>query len=326
VTSKDDEQQRLKNQISQLTFRKISGDVEIVTKCSDFMNISAGQVYRTEEKDFLIRGETYESRFGISDQPKYWAKHAIDLESSKAKILKFIFYEEFIAIIGPLRIRCYRDPEKESDVLDFVKGDLRFMQGTTMKDEGGNFVRVIDFIKGKSLYAYIFNCELSHEEFYFTRVPRILKNIIKCFEGIKKLHDNNLCHGDIRNDHILIEQETGIFRWIDFDLEQNYTDFDLWSIGNVLSFVIGKGIRSFHELYKTDHYSQSIKELITPDDASAFYNYRIMNLKKLYPYISKKLNDILLHFTVNTSNYYENIENIIDDLNNAVSELPIVNN
>jgi hypothetical protein len=51
-----------------------------------------------------------------------------------------------------------------------------------------------------------------------------------------------------------------------------------------------------------------------------------MNLKKLFPYISQNLNDILLHFTMKMSNFYENIENIIDDLNNAVSKLPPVNN
>jgi hypothetical protein len=47
-----------------------------------------------------------------------------------------------------------------------------------------------------------------------------------------------------------------------------------------------------------------------------------MNLKKLYPYISRKLNDILLHFTINTKIFYENIEDIIYDLNDALSEFP----
>jgi hypothetical protein len=50
-----------------------------------------------------------------------------------------------------------------------------------------------------------------------------------------------------------------------------------------------------------------------------------MNLKKLFPYISKKLNDLLIRFAVSTDIFYENIESIIDDLNNAVSELPASN-
>jgi serine/threonine protein kinase len=321
LTSINDEQQKIKDRILKFTFRNINKNVEIVTECSDFMNINSGQVYRIEDKDFFIRGETYESRFGIADQPKYWAKHAIDLNSGYTKILKFAFYEEFIANIGPLRIRCYRDPEKESNVLNFVQGDLRFMQGVTIKDRGGNLVKIIDFIKGKSIYAYIFDCQLSHEEYYYKQVPWLLKNIAKCFEAIKLLHDNNLCHGDIRNDHIYIESKTNLFRWIDFDLTQSYSDFDIWSCGNVLSYIIAKGIRSFYELKTSNKFVQSIKDSVKPDDASAFYNYRIMNLKKLYPYISKEVNDILLHFTVNTDTFYENMDSIIEDLYTAVSKL-----
>lgn len=316
------EQQKLKDRISELTQRKIKSDIRIVTDCPDFMNINGGDVYRIERQDFFILGDTYELRFGIGDQPKYWAKHAIDLTNGAHKIIKFIFYEEFVAHIGPLRIRCYRSPEKESEILNLVRGDKRFMQGITMQDQGGHTIRVIDFIKGKPLYAYIFDCELSHKTYYYQQVPWILKNILKSMEAIKFLHDNKQCHGDIRNDHIIIERETNQFRWIDFDLTQNYLDFDLWSIGNILNFILGKGIKTFYEVRRSNQYSQSIKDSLNSADAAAFYKYRIMNLKKLFPYISDKLSDILLHFTLNSNRFYENIENIIDDLNTAVSVLP----
>jgi serine/threonine protein kinase len=322
VTAINDEQQKLKDRIFQLTSKQVCDNVEIVTNIPDFMNVNTGQVYRLQGKNLLIRGDMYELRFGIRDQPKFWVKRAIDLETGSNKIIKFTFNEEFISHIGPLRIRCFRNPDKESDVLNLVKGDSRFMQGTTMEDEGGNSVRLIDFIEGETLYAYIIESTLSHEAYYFERVPWILRNLIKCYEAIKFLHNNNFCHGDVRNDHILIERKTDEFRWIDFDLQQYYLDFDLWSLGNVLSFILGKGIRSFYEAYKTDYYPKSVRDSLSKGDASAFYNYRIMNLKKLFPYVSKKLNDILLHFTVDTNIFYENIESMIDDLNDAVSELP----
>jgi serine/threonine protein kinase len=273
LISINDEQQKLKDRIFQLTNTQVQGKIEIVTIVSDFMSLNRGQVYQVGSKNFLIRGDMYESRFGITDQPKFWVKRAIDLATGKSKIIKFIFYEEFIAQIGPLRIRCYRNPEKESDVLSLVQGDSRFMQETTMKDEGGNSVRMIDFIKGQSLYAYVIECKLSHEEYYITLVPSILRNLIKCFEGIKLLHENNFCHGDIRSDHIFMERESGAFRWIDFDLKQNYLDFDLWTLGNVLNFVLGKGIRSFHAAYNSNLYSQTVTESLNSNDASAFYNY-----------------------------------------------------
>ena len=316
-----EEQQEIRDRIYRFTDRFVTGDVKIITSVSDFMNIYRGQIYRIGGKDFFITGDTYEPRFGITDQPKFWVKRAVDMETGESKIIKFIFNEEFIAQIGPLRIRCYRNPEKESDVLDLVKGDSRFMQGVTLKDDGGNEARVIDFIKGQSLYAYVIENPLRHEEYYYTVVPGVLKNILISLGAIKFLHDNKLCHGDIRNDHILIDRETGQYRWIDFDLKQNYLDFDLWSFGNVLSFIIGKGIRTFYEVNKSERYS-TIKDTFNSSDASAFFNYRIMNLYKLFPYISKKLNDILLHFTFNTRVFYENIESISEDLNDAISEFP----
>ena len=112
MTSVSSEQQEIKSRICQLTDRFVTGPVKIITSVSDFMNIYRGQVYRVSERDFFITGDTYEPRFGITDQPKFWVKRAIDLATGESKIIKFVFNEEFIAQIGHLRIRCYRNPEK----------------------------------------------------------------------------------------------------------------------------------------------------------------------------------------------------------------------
>ncbi|MFC1553612.1 hypothetical protein ACFL7D_03160 [candidate division KSB1 bacterium] len=316
------EQERLRNRISELLTWNLYGNIEIVTDTSEYMNIYRGQVLRLENREFVVRGDVHEPRFGLQDQPKFWVKRAIDLESGKDKILKLVFHEEFIANIGPLRIRCCRDPEKESRVLDLVKGDGRFMQGFTLRDEKENCVRVIEFIKGSSIYEYIMDIDKPHEEYYYNDVPWILKNIIGCFEAIRYLHKNGYCHGDIRNDHIIIERDTKSYRWIDFDLQQDYSDFDIWSLGNILNFILGKGIRSFREVYNTDTYPEHVKWSLTESDASAFWKYRVINLKKLFPYISDKLNNTLLHFSVDTKNFYERIDQLIDDLGDAVSDLP----
>jgi hypothetical protein len=36
-----------------------------------------------------------EGRFGIDDQPKYWVKKAVELETGELRILKLVFHEEF---------------------------------------------------------------------------------------------------------------------------------------------------------------------------------------------------------------------------------------
>jgi len=133
------------------------------------------------------------------------------------------------------------------------------------------------------------------------------------FEAIQFLKDSGLCHGDIRNDHIIIERKSKRFVWI---------DFDLWSLGNILNFVVGKGIRTFHEVYSSGLFSQQVRDNISEADASAFWQYRVMNLKKLYPYIPDALNDILLHFTVSTDSYYTGIGEVIRDLMDALTHLP----
>ena len=47
-------------------------------------------------------------------------------------------------------------------------------------------------------------------------------------------------HGDIRNDHLLIDAESELYRWIDFDYSVGHSDYDLWSLGNLIIFAFGK--------------------------------------------------------------------------------------
>ena len=190
----------------------------IVTDTSDCMRIQRGNVVRLEGRDFVIEGNRYETRFGIGDQPKYWVFGAIDLETGEHKILKTVFHEDFHVHIGVFKVRCYRSPEKEAKVLQVVKNDRRFMQGYTVRDEKDNKVRVIDFIRGPTIFQHVYNLSKTHEQYYHEDLPGILHNLIDCMEAIQFLHDRGTCHGDIRNDHIIIESETGYYRWIDFDL------------------------------------------------------------------------------------------------------------
>jgi hypothetical protein len=53
-------------------------------------------------------------------------------------------------------------------------------------------------------------------------------------------------------------------------------------------------------------------------DFSILDKSRLMNLKKLYPYIPEQLNDILLHFSKGSNVFYEVIDEFLEDLNQAV--------
>ena len=313
ITEMTDDQSRLLARIHEVTGWNVSGKIGIFTDTSDWTRISRGDIIRLDGRDFVIKGNEYETRFGISDQPKYWVFGAYELESGERKIIKTVFHEDFHVHIGLFKIHCYRSPEKEAAVLDLVRGDFRFMQGYTALDEKQNHVRVIDYIKGPSFLQYAHEIPKPHERYVSEDLPRILWKLADCLRAIQFLHQNGLCHGDIRNDHIKVESGTGNYRWIDFDLNQNVSDFDVWSIGNIINYAVGKGITTFQHTLKSPKFSDKVKSSLTREDASGFFEYRIMNLGKLYPYISQRLNDILLHFTINPAKNYSNMDQLCDD-------------
>lgn len=308
------EREHLLQKIKQVTGWSISpARLKIVTDTTEWMNITSGNVIRLGCGDYAVRGNMSETRFGIDEQPKYWVFSALDLADGSEKIIKTVFYEEFTAHISILKIRCYRSPDKEGDVLKLVEGDERFMQGATCYDEKGNNVRVIDFIKGKNFFHFVPSIIKTHEDYFAEDLPDILWKLKESIEAIAFLHDNKLCHGDIRNDHIIIDAQTGKYRWIDFDLKQDVSDFDMWSIGNILSYAVGKGIVTFGAVMKSGTYSDSIKQSLVQHDSSAFYEYRIMNLQKIFPYIPEKLSNILKHFTIKPVSYYNSINEFLNE-------------
>ena len=201
-----------------------------------------------------------------------------------------------------------------------VRGDARFMQGTTEPDERANPVRVIDFIRGRNLYRYLSDLQMDHRTYFHTVLPGILRKLVEAIEAIAMIHQRGYHHGDIRNDHILIDSETDEFRWIDYDFCQDVPDFDIWSLGNVLLYVIGKGELTFHEV-AAGRLRLAPGATLTKQDASAFFAHRIMNLAKLFPWIPSELSEILMHFSYGTQIFYETVQALLDDLRPVVQSL-----
>jgi hypothetical protein len=315
------ENQQLISRIAQVSNIVLAPPVKVVTDTTNFMKIDRGQVIRLEGRSFVVSGDVYEPRFGLEEQPKFWVKRGYDLDSGGMVIIKLEFHEEFVTQVGPFRIPCFRSPKKESEVIRLVRNDSRFMQGETFFDSAGNNVRVLKFIQGKSLYHDILDIEIDHEEYYYTRLAPILKKLIVCCEAIQTLNDHDLCHGDVRNDHILIEEGTGEFRWIDFDLYQNFAAFDVWSLGRVIQFVTGKSLTTFHDICAGGRFPAKVVSSLQPADANMFFPNRLMNLKKIYPYISERLNNILMHFSVGAKKNYAKVSELIQDLQEVVIDM-----
>lgn len=288
---------------------------------SDFFNIDCDDEIEVGGRYYRITGHEKERRFGIED-PKFWVKRAIDLENGNRKIIKFAYFESFFTTLGGVKIRCYRSPDKEGEVLECMHGHPLFMQGEVFRDRHDNNIRVLDIVRGTNLYVKLDNLVMDHRTYFETVMPDLLRGLLPAFDAIRELHMQGFRHGDIRSDHLMIEWRTGNMVWIDFDYDydapENPFGLDLFGLGNILAYVLGKG---YHDLYMiasdTGPY-KGVMDRIDPGDCSILDRSRLLNLKKLYPYIPEQLNDVLLHFSRSSQVFYETIDEFLADFNKAV--------
>ncbi len=305
----------LKDRIESLSGRRVGREPpRIFEDTSSYMSILGGCVLRLGGNDYYVLGDTREGRFGIDDQPKVWVKYALDLTTGAHKIIKLVFYEEFEMEYGFLKLRFRRSPQKESEILDVIRGHDRFMQGFTVIDPAGNYVRIIDFIRGKTLYGVLRDLDMDHEQYVHERLPGIMREVIACVEAMAELHRRGHHHGDVRNDHIIVEAGSGRYTWIDFDYQVNYSDYDVWSMGNVLTFVVGNGLHTFRGVQRDPQSYPHLTGELDEYDAILLSKHRIANLGKLFPYLPAELNEVLLRFSCGASQFYEDLDSQLADL------------
>jgi serine/threonine protein kinase len=300
--------------------------LKIVTDTSDFFRVDYDDVLMLAGQPYLIRNYEREGRFGISEQPKFWVKRAIDLTSGSKKIIKMEFPETFTARVGDMTFECSRSSKKEARILDLVRGHPAFMQGYSTRDAAGNIVRVIDYIHGTKLDTLISEARTGHENYFFNIFPSVLDHFITLVKAIAFLHSHGEKHGDIRRDHI-IKDTHGSFRWIDFDYNYLHREhmfgYDLFGLGNILIFLTGKGDITLQMLKEQQ---SGISDTLSADDMNIIFGNRVVNLKKIYPYIPEPLNMILLHFSPAANTFYEDTEQFLLDLEEARGLLPALHN
>lgn len=292
----------------------------LVTDTTDFTSIDYGDVIRLGDNHYIVLRDEAERRFGIEDF-KFWVKRCICLETGESAILKLVFHEEFTQQIGPMSIRSFRSETKEARILDMVRGDPRFMQGFSIRDEADNLVRVLDVIRGKRFDLAIHNLPGSHREYFDTDLHRMLTLFITACEGIAFLHDKGERHGDIRRDHLWLETTTGNVRWIDFDyayeLAANPFALDLFGLGNALLFIVGKQHFTPQQFQGMDG-----ADAIAPEDFSLIFRNRLVNLRRIYPYIPEPLNRVLMHFSAGAEVFYESTAEFLEDLRPCLDMVP----
>ena len=91
-----------------------------------------------------------------------------------------------------MKILCFRNPQKEADILTLTKGNPDFMQGEWFLDEKGNNIRVLDIVRGRNLFVDLGNMAMDHETYFEKVLPEILEKLIPAFEAIRFLHSKGL--------------------------------------------------------------------------------------------------------------------------------------
>jgi hypothetical protein len=271
-----------------------------------------------DDRYFLVVAFTKEGRFGIDEQPKPWVPKVVDLGSGESFIVKLVFHEQYELSLGDLKVTCYRNPEKEARVLELVQDHPHSMHGYSVEDEAGNLVRILDIISGKRLDKYVYGKSEDHREYFEKDFPEILGRYLKSVETISFFHRHGFKHGDIRRDHILVDYDSGLFRWIDYDydffLPERPFALDLFGLGNILLFLAGRQTFRNHDVRDHPEMGEKVLATISEKDLSLLSRDRIYNLQKLFPYIPDALNNILLHFTVGTPLFYDSVDEFYGDL------------
>jgi hypothetical protein len=291
---------------------------------SDFFSISRGDIILIDGRDYLVSGTAREKSFGIDDEPKHWVKYTYDLSTGERKIIKLVFLEQFDMKYGDCVIRCFRSPAKEGRALDVVRGHRHFMQGHTIDTGAEGEIRIIEYIKGKTLFDEIETIRRPHEAYFHESLPSLLKLFIPCLHALDFLHGTGLRHGDVRTDHLILDRDSGQLRWIDFDYDFVFREapyaVDLLGIGNIVCDLIAKGESNIHNL-RCDSGLAGALEKLEPGDFSIVEPSRLMNWRKLYPYVPEELNRVLMFFSAGAELYYESAAEVAEDLQGALASM-----
>ncbi len=74
----------------------------------------------------------------------------------------------------------------------------------------------------------------------------------------------------------------------------------------------------FSDLY---HGDRQLFDSLWGEDLNLSFKNRVANLQKIYPYIPDSLNRVLLHFSWGAKIFYENVDQMLDDLAEALNDV-----
>ena len=163
--------------------------------------------------------------------------------------------------------------------------------------------------------------DLDHETYFHEVLPGVLTNLLEAFRALnssstRRGSSTGMCGPTICS----WSRPPAGMSGSTSDYEVSHSDYDLWSLGNVLCFIVGKGNHHPNEVVcKPGNYPNPLcGQELTNDDLLLSGQNRVANLAKLFPYIPLDLNRILMRFSAGTEAFYGSVEELVDDLERVV--------
>jgi len=144
-----------------------------------------------------------------------------------------------------LVFECVRQPAEGSAHPGTGPRPGRFHAGDDRTGLSRHPLRILDYIHGRTLSQIVPRLDRT-TRISFTIIPILLDEYVRIVEAIRFLHQSGEKHGDIRRDHLIKDETTGKYRWIDYDFNYRHGEsrfaYDLFGLGNILVFITGRAM------------------------------------------------------------------------------------
>lgn len=206
---------------------------------------------------------------------------------------------------------------KESEILRLVQGNRGFVQGVGRVPTGCDFVLCdMEYMEGPTLPEWIKSMPQDHKTYYRDMFPFLAARFADAARALHELHEAGRIsqseygyHGDMgQGDCLIYDQSRSTLRWFDLNLvllgDRNGVAEDINELGKIFRFIVGKRLHTVgtfaqhpelypHARVRPADFSREDLVDLGVDDLSLL---PVVNLGKLFPYISDEVNALLMQF------------------------------
>ncbi len=216
----------------------------VYTDTTDFTAIDYGDVLLVEDRYFLVTAYTKEGRFGVDEQVKQWVPK-VRISPAARRISSNWCFTRPLTSAWRHTIPATAARKKEARILEIVRGRPHFMQGELLLDEAGNLVgdRAGTVTAGQGHPAQ----PAVPRRVFFHRTPGRSRPL-PAGHGCGRLSPRTgiPARRHPARHHVFVERTTGELYWIDFDYDFHLPErpfaLDLFELGNILTYLVGRGI------------------------------------------------------------------------------------